>query len=203
MDSRAWDERYSGTEYVWDVRPNRFVEQHLAGLEPGTAIDLATGEGRNAVWLAQRGWRVTAVDFAEAGLAKGQRLADDHGVALAIDFVRADVVTWEPVTHVDLVLVAYLQLPSDQQRSIIRRASSWLRPGGTIFIVAHDRRNVAEGYGGPRSEGVCYDAERTSRWLAGLDVTTATVVERAVETPDGARTALDTLVMARRGPGPG
>ena len=203
MDSRAWDERYAGAEYAWDSRPNRFVELHLAELAPGTAIDLATGEGRNAVWLAQQGWRVTAVDFSETGLAKGRRLADDHGVAMAIDFVRADVVTWEPATHVDLVLIAYLQLPTPQQRSIIRRAVSWVRPGGSLFIVAHDRRNVAEGYGGPRSEEVCYDAERTSRWLSGLDITTATVVERVVETPDGVRRALDTLVMARRGPGPG
>lgn len=198
MDGKAWDERYAGTEYVWDVGPNRFVEQHLAGLEPGTAIDLAAGEGRNGVWLAQQGWRVTAVDFSETGLAKGRRLAADHGVAAAIDFVRADVATYEPTAPVDLVVIAYLQVPTPQQESIIGRAASWLRPGGTIFIVAHDGRNVVEGYGGPRSAEVCYDADRTIGWLAGLDIATATVVTRTVETPDGARTALDTLVIARR-----
>jgi SAM-dependent methyltransferase len=198
MDSNAWDERYAGSEYVWDVRPNQFVAQHLAGLEPGTAIDLGAGEGRNAVWLARQGWRVTAVDFSQTGLAKGRRLAEDHGTAAAIDFVHADAATYAPAEPVDLVLLAYLQVPVPQQEAIVGRAASWLRPGGTVFIIAHDRRNLVEGYGGPRSDEVCYDAERTSSWLAGrLDIATATVVPRTVDTPDGTRTALDTLVIAR------
>jgi Fe2+ or Zn2+ uptake regulation protein len=63
-----WDERYTGRDYLWDVGPNQFVEQYLADATPGSAIDLAAGEGRNAVWLARQGWQVTAVDHSQVGL---------------------------------------------------------------------------------------------------------------------------------------
>src|SRR2546430_7187246 len=63
MDAAEWDQRYAGTELVWSAEPNRFVAAELADLPPGRALDLAAGEGRNSVWLAERGWAVTAVDF--------------------------------------------------------------------------------------------------------------------------------------------
>ena len=72
MDSQRWDERYSATGFVWATGPNQFVAAELASLPPGRAIDLAAGEGRNTVWLAERGWRVTAVDFSRVGLDKGR-----------------------------------------------------------------------------------------------------------------------------------
>jgi 2-polyprenyl-3-methyl-5-hydroxy-6-metoxy-1,4-benzoquinol methylase len=71
VDSQQWDERYSGTEFEWTTRPNQFVAAELADLPPGRALDLAAGEGRNTVWLAERGWQVTAVDFSRVGLEKG------------------------------------------------------------------------------------------------------------------------------------
>jgi SAM-dependent methyltransferase len=198
MDRAAWDERYASSEYVWDVAPNRFVEAHLAGYPPGTAVDLAAGEGRNAVWLAERGWQVVAVDHSEVGLAKARRLADERRVGAAIALVCADVLDWEPTESVDLVLISYLQLPHDEQRLVLGRAAGWLRPGGTIFIVAHDRSNVADGYGGPSSEETCYDVGTTVEALPGLEIVSADVVRRDVDTPHGVRTALDTLVIARR-----
>ena len=67
VDSQQWDQRYSGTEFEWTMQPNQFVAAELAGLPPGRALDLAAGEGRNTVWLAERGWRVTAVDFSGWG----------------------------------------------------------------------------------------------------------------------------------------
>ena len=67
MDQAAWDERYAGPELVWGAGPNCFVATELAGLSPGRALDLGTGEGRNAIWLAERGWQVTAVDGSANG----------------------------------------------------------------------------------------------------------------------------------------
>jgi len=78
MTSEMWDERYSTKEYVWAIEPNQFVKEHLADLEPGTAIDLGAGEGRNAVWLASLGWQATAVDLSAVALEKGEKLAADH-----------------------------------------------------------------------------------------------------------------------------
>ncbi|MFV2062576.1 MAG: class I SAM-dependent methyltransferase [Chloroflexota bacterium] len=198
MRSTDWDERYASSEYVWTVSVNQFVAEHLAGLKAATAIDLGAGEGRNAVWLAQRGWRVIAVDFSETGLAKGRRLADDHDVADLIEFVRADALTYEPASPVDLVVLSYLQLPIREQQAVLGQAATWLRSGGTVFVIAHDRRNVDNGYGGPSSQAVCYDVDRTVAALVGLDVAKAEVAERRVDTPEGVRTALDTLVIATR-----
>ena len=76
MDAAAWDERYAATELVWSAGPNQFVEQELADLPPGRALDLACGEGRNARWLAERGWQVTAMDFSPVAIEKGRRLAE-------------------------------------------------------------------------------------------------------------------------------
>jgi SAM-dependent methyltransferase len=196
MDSATWDERYSTSELIWTGRANQFVEANLGDLEPGTAIDLGAGEGRNAVWLASRGWAVTAVDFSQVGLDKAQQLAGEHRVEITT--VQADATTWQPDAPVDLVVLSYLQLPSDQQRMVLDHAATWLTPGGTLFVIAHDRSNVEGGYGGPPSAEVCYTVDATVAALGALEVTTAEVAERHVDTADGPKTALDTLVIARR-----
>jgi len=198
MDASGWDERYSGREYLWDVAPNRFVEAHLADLPPGTAIDLAAGEGRNAVWLARRGWHVTAVDFSRVGLEKARRLALEHGVEARVRTMLADALAYRPPEPVDLVVVAYLQLPPDQQRTVLEHAATWLRPGGTILVVAHDRSNVESGYGGPSEPDHCYEVDATVAALGGLEISSAGVVERPVASDVGSATALDTLVIATR-----
>ncbi|TFH19494.1 MAG: class I SAM-dependent methyltransferase [Acidimicrobiales bacterium] len=196
MDSATWDERYSTSELIWTGQANQFVERHLADLTPGTAIDLGAGEGRNAVWLAQRGWSVTAVDFSQVGLDKALRLADEHDVTIAVE--RADATTWTPTAPVDLVVLSYLQLPTDERRTVLEHTATWLTPGGTRFMIAHDRSNVTAGYGGPPSAEVCYTVEETVTALDGLEIVTAEVAERHVDTPEGTKTALDTLVIARR-----
>jgi SAM-dependent methyltransferase len=200
MAVARWDERYAAREYVWDVTPNRFVERYLAGFTPGHAIDLAAGEGRNAVWLARQGWEVIAVDFSRVGLDKARRLAVEHGVDARVELAIADALTYEPPGPVELVVIAYLQVPAAQQRVILERAAAWLRPGGTLFVVAHDRSNVERGHGGPSDPDVCYDVDATVEALPGLRIVSAEVVRRDVETDDGLRSALDTLVMAQRPP---
>jgi ubiquinone/menaquinone biosynthesis C-methylase UbiE len=198
MDRDDWNERYTGRGYVWEVAPNQFVETHLAGLEPGSAIDLAAGECRNAVWLATRGWQVTAVDFSAVGLDKGRRLAADQRVADHIEFVTADATTYQPAEAVDLVVISYFQASPSERRTALQHAVTWLRPGGTLFVVAHDRSNHENGYGGPSSVDRCYDIDTTVEALHDLDVLTAEVARRTVQTDAGPRVALDTLVIASR-----
>ncbi|WP_341251173.1 class I SAM-dependent methyltransferase [Euzebya pacifica] len=196
MDRTAWDERYASKDYLWTVEPNRFVQQHVAQLTPGTAIDLATGEGRNAVWLAGQGWQVTAVDFSPVGLDKARRLAADHDVD--VEWVEADVTAYQPSATFDLVLVAYLQLSTPQRVEVLRRAAGWVARGGTMLVVAHDRSNVTEGHGGPPSPEVCYDVDETVAALEGLIPSVAEVARRPVQTDEGERVALDTVVVATR-----
>ena len=197
MDSKAWDERYAATELVWSVTPNQFVAAELAELPPGRAVDLAAGEGRNAIWLAGLGWEVTAVDFSQVALDKGRQLAGDADVT----WVCADATTWEADAAYDLAVLAYLQLAAEQRRAAVRRAFAALRPGGTFLLVAHDTTNLTEGTGGPQDASVLMTAQDVLGDLAGeeLDVVRAGRVERRVAGADGSLlTAFDSLVRVVR-----
>ncbi len=202
MDATDWNRRYEGAEYVWAIEPNRFVAEQVLPLAPGRALDLGAGEGRNAVWLASRGWDATAVDFSAAGMAKADRLAVEHGVAVAT--VVADALTYEVGDGSwDLVLLSYLQLPTDQRLALVRRAAAGVAPGGSLLVVAHDRTNLERGVGGPQDPDVLYDVDETVAAIAaagvdGLEPVVATVVGRLVTKDDGDHVALDTLVVARR-----
>lgn len=195
MDARDWDERYAATELVWSVTPNQFVAAELADLPPGRAVDLAAGEGRNAIWLSGLGWSVTAVDFSQVALDKGRRLAGDADVT----WVCADATTWAGDAAYDLAVLAYLQLPAEGRRAAVRRAFAALRPGGTFFLVAHDTTNLTEGTGGPQDASVLMTAEDVLGDLAGeaVEVVRAERVPRTVDEGHGdepARTAWDCLV---------
>ncbi len=123
MNSQQWDERYGGDELVWTSTPNQFLVAGVAGLSAGRAVDLACGEGRNSIWLAERGWQVTGVDFSPVGLAKARRLADLRDVE--VSWVESAVESWTPPPDgFDLVAVLYLQLPQPADQ----RPSRWPRP---------------------------------------------------------------------------
>ena len=92
MDANAWNDRYETAELVWSAAPNQFVVEVLADEPPGTGLDLACGEGRNAIWLAEQGWTMTGVDFSSAGLAKVASLA--RARAVVATWVEADAITW-------------------------------------------------------------------------------------------------------------
>jgi SAM-dependent methyltransferase len=200
VDSQQWDERYSHAEFQWTTRPNQFVADELAGLPPGRALDLAAGEGRNTVWLAKRGWRVTAVDFSRVGLEKGRMLSAVRGVDDAqVDWIVADLHDYEPEHGAfDLVLIAYLQVIPELRASVLARAAAALAPGGTLFVIGHDLTNLAEGVGGPQDPDVLYTPEAVRAELPGLRIVRAERVHRTVERDDGAATAIDTLVRAVR-----
>jgi SAM-dependent methyltransferase len=202
MDAEAWDERYRASELVWSAGPNQFVEAELSGLPPGRALDLAAGEGRNAIWLARQGWRVTAVDFSQAGLDKGRVLGGD----LEVDWVCADATTWagDPDGEgYDVCLVAYLQLAAAERRAAARNAYAALRPGGTFLWIAHDSTNLTDGTGGPQDPSVLMTAEDVLGDLGGetFEVHKAGRVPRVVGDGHGeepARTAWDCLVRVVR-----
>src|ERR1700731_1549028 len=132
VDSQRWDERYSATGFVWARGPNQFVAAELAGLPPGRAVDLAAGEGRNTVWLAERGWRVTAVDFSRVGLEKGRKLGAAPGVNdPQVDWIVADLRDYQPEHGAfDLVLIAYVQVSPDLRGKVLADAAAALAPGG-------------------------------------------------------------------------
>jgi SAM-dependent methyltransferase len=207
VDAGAWDERYAGRDLVWSVEPNASVAQECADLPPGRAVDVACGEGRNALWLAGRGWTVTAADFSAVALDKGRALAAEQEHGDRVTWQQADATTWSPPADQDLVVLAYLQLEDGERRAAVRTAYDALRPGGTFLLVAHDRSNLAEGTGGPQDPTVLMTAEDVLADLADRapDVLRAERVARQVH-PHGtharpgeqAATAWDCLVRCVR-----
>ena len=196
MDRHDWDARYAAHEMVWGLEPNQFVAAECAELPPGRALDLACGEGRNAVWLATLGWHVTGVDFSRVAIDKARRLAESRDVT--VELVVADLTQYEPPARAyDLVLLAYLQVPDEDRRVIWPRAAEAVAVGGTFVLVGHDSRNLTDGTGGPQDPRVCYRAGDVVALLGDLVVERAGEVTRDV---DG-RTAIDCLVRARRAAG--
>ncbi len=195
MDSHDWDERYAGTELIWTAEPNRFLVAEATGLKPGRALDLACGEGRNALWLARQGWDVVGVDFSRRGLDKAQAVAAHNGVQ--VEWVHADLATYvPPPSAFDLVAVLYLHLPRPELEPVLVRAADALAPGGTLLVVGHDSTNLAEGYGGPQDPAVLYGPHDLVAALPGLIIDKAERVRRAVDTPNGSIDAIDVLVRA-------
>lgn len=194
MDASGWDERYASAELEWGAEPNRFLVPEVEGLEPGRALDLAAGEGRNAIWLAERDWSVTAVDYSHVGIDKGRRRAAEMGVDL--EWAIADVLTYEPSGRFDLVIVFYLHLPPAEMKVVFQKAAAALQPGGTLLVVGHDRSNLTEGVGGPQDPTRLHDAAEIATEFEGFVIEKAERVLRPVEGTD--RRAIDTLVRARR-----
>jgi SAM-dependent methyltransferase len=192
MDAASWDERYRVHGLVWGGPPNRWVVEELADAPPGRALDLACGEGRNALWLAAQGWEVTAVDFSAVAIGKARELDTND----LVDWVEADAVGYSPVQPVDLALLSYLQLPAQQRRLAVRGAAAGLAPGGMLLVIAHDTRNLLEGTGGPQDPHVLYTAADV---VADLDGT-GLVIDRAEEVlrpvANTERPAIDVLVRA-------
>lgn len=201
MDANAWDTRYEASDRVWSSGPNLFVAAETEGLPAGKALDLACGEGRNAIHLGQHGWQVTAVDFSHVAVARGRARSDE--LQLDIEWHVGDVTLWRPDGHFDLVLISYLHLPADERMNVLTTAVDALGPGATLLVVAHALRNLTDGFGGPQDPAVLADpttiAHEIRGLASGLVVEKAVEVDRPVETPDGEQIAIDLLVRGHRG----
>jgi SAM-dependent methyltransferase len=200
-DAHDWDERYRTSELIWKAAPNQWVRQYTQDLSPGTALDLASGEGRNAIWLADRGWQVTAVDFSAVAMEKAKELASQHGNRTAdrIEWVVEDVLSYASTAEYDLVLVIYLQVAAEQRKTLLQHAAAVVSPGGRLLVVGHHTDNLVHGVGGPPNPEVLYTEDDILADLAefpNLIFRTAQRVERVI---DGQlRRALDVVVEAER-----
>lgn len=187
-----WDERYATTDRLWSATPNATVAAATRELPAGRALDVATGEGRHAVWLAGLGWQVTAVDFASVGVERGRAGAAETGVS--VDWVVADVTSWAPQAGAsyELILVAFLHVPDD----VFARLRGWLAPGGRLVVVGHALRNRTEGVGGPQDPGLLYSEEKLRAAAGDLSVERLGEVFR--QTDEG--TAIDLCLVAANRP---
>ena len=194
--SDFWDARYAAAaasdDTVWSLEPNAWVAATVGELPVGTAVDLGAGEGRNALWLASLGWRATAVDFSSVGLETGRRRAENLG--LDVTWVTADATIWVAPEPVDLVVMAYLQLPVEALAAAIARATESLASGGTLALISHDRDNLARGVGGPQDPAMLTTVDELTAAASALTIERCAPFERVT----AAGTAIDTVLVARR-----
>ncbi len=199
MGREDWNKRYATEEFVWTVDANRFLMAEVENLAPGSALDLAAGEGRNAVWLAEQGWAVRAVDLSDVAIEKGKQLAATRLVSDRIEFRQADLRSYEPEEkRFDLVVLAYLQIPQAELVPILIRAARAVAPGGTFLVIAHDSSNLKQGYGGPQHPALLYTAEQVVSAIGNeLAIEKAGPVDRPVQTNAGIQVAKDCLIRAK------
>jgi len=195
MDAGEWDERYAASTSLWSDGPNELFASIVEGLTRGTALDVATGEGRTALWLAQQGWQASAVDFSAVGLKRASERAAKRG--LEVDWQLRDVVAdgLEPGTF-DLVALLYLHVPQARLNDVLAACSAAVAAGGRLVIIGHDRENLARGTGGPQNADILYTAGQLQ---AAADASGLTVQRcEQVERPVGDATAIDTVLVATR-----
>jgi SAM-dependent methyltransferase len=197
-----WNARYGSAARIWSGRPNHHLVVEVAELAPGEALDVGCGEGADAVWLAEHGWRVTATDISTVALERGAGHAAERGVAGRIAWEVVDVLTWEPpAAAFDLVSAQYMHLPKPELEPFHRRLAAAVRPAGTLLVVLHHPYDL-HAHGGP-DLGMTADEIAGSLDPAVWTVELAGAVGRTVEGVEGADgpvTRLDAVVRAVKHP---
>jgi len=198
VDSRDWDRRWTDKLLHAHGEPSSVVLDALDGLTPGRALDLGCGNGRHAMWLAERGWRVTAVDFSSEALRQARERAAATGID--VEWVQADLAAYKPQRQAfDLVLVAYLHVPGRERATIHANAAAAIVLGGTLLLVGHDLTNIGTGAPGPTNPSLLYTPADIVAELPDLEIERAEQVRRPTKLEDGTPVdAVDALVLATR-----
>lgn len=195
-----WNKKYSEREWVWSPEPTTALVETLIDLPAGQALDLGAGEGRNSIWLAAKGWQVTAVDFSSVGIEKGQQIAKKQ--SLDINWRCHDLEDFTAATDsFSLLIWVYVHIPNSLRQSIWTRLLSSLKPGGHFIYIGHDPANIGRGAGGPQNAEVLASRDDVCSDLQGFQILESKLIERPYGTDPGHggqtnATALDALVHA-------
>jgi SAM-dependent methyltransferase len=195
-DATYWDERYAkhdGERHEHSLAggPDPTLVEVVSALPPGRALDVAAGLGRHALWLAEQGWDVTAVDFSAVAIDAGR--AHEEPGHTPIEWVVADAREWEPApgrAPYDVVLCSFFHLEDE----VYGRVRQWLAPGGRLVVLGHALRNLTDGVGGPTNPAYLHTEERLRAVADGLEVERLAEVVRV--TPAGNQ--IDLVLVARR-----
>ena len=201
MDAKYWDAKYETPDYIYTKVVNRFVKEHCEGLAPGTALDIAGGEGRNTVWLAEQGWLVENVDFSANALTKCQALAAEAGVADRVTTTQASAIDFTAKTApVDLAVIAYLQIPQTDLAKAVKHVAAQVKPGGHLVGVWHSRDNLEHSFGGPRDPEVLPSPELLVSYLEGqgYEIIANSNRDGQIQTREGLKPSVTAVLFARK-----
>lgn len=174
-----WDKRYTSDEYIYGTEPNEFLREQCTALPVGDTLCLAEGEGRNAVFLASLGHKVTAVDSSAVGLAKAQELAKVYGVS--IDVQTVDLANYElGENRWDTIVSIFAHVPSLIRQSVHAQMSKALKPGGRLLLEAYTPSQVGQGTGGPPAVELMMDLDSLRTEIIGLRFDHAVELDREV-----------------------
>lgn len=194
-----WEERYRTAPRVWSGRPNRVLETEAADLAPGTAVDIGAGEGGDSVWLALRGWDVTAVDIAQGALDRVAEFAAEQGVAVRTE--QADAGDWDADgRRYDLVTSHFLHPEPGGRDALFRRMAEAVAPGGTLLIVGHHPHDMHLRDGLGALEDWFMTAEQIAALLdpADWEIQVAEARDRVERHGDQEHDVRDAVLRARR-----
>ncbi len=195
-----WDQRYGERERSWSGRPNAALVDVVEDMPPGRVLDLGAGEGGDAIWLARQGWQVTAVDISQVALDRAARAADEAGIEEGrIDWVAADLASWQPAGPIDLVTACFFQSPVELPRDeVLRRLAGSIAPGGHLLIVSHASAppwaSEHEGHG-PSLRGAEEEVAALDLPSRDWEVVVAEDRARQVTAPDGQDASIDDAVV--------
>jgi 2-polyprenyl-3-methyl-5-hydroxy-6-metoxy-1,4-benzoquinol methylase len=201
-DQSFWEQLWSKTlreraDKVAQRPPNAHLVQEIANLPPGRALDAGCGHGSDTLWLAARGWHVTAVDFSASALAHGRSMAAAAGADIAqrIAWVEGDLATWTPKQdHFDLVICMYVHVAGSVEE-MVRRMASGVAVGGTLFMVGHRPIDPATGAATAAAGQVQVAVENA---VAALDSRHWEFVIAEERARSVAGTGVDAVICARR-----
>lgn len=193
-----WNERYESRDALWSGNPNPHLVAEVAGLSPGTALDVGCGEGADAIWLAQHGWRATGVDISTVAL----RRAAAHAGAEHVTWLRADLIGWDPAPHrYDLISAQYLHLPPEPRTALFRALAAAVTPGGTLLIVGHHPSDMLSAANRPQLPDLFFTGDDIASLLDPTEWRIARNAAPAREAtgPDGSTVTIhDTVLRATR-----
>ena len=204
FDEAFWNDRYRSAHALWSGKPNRHLVAEAGGLPPGTALDAGAGEGADAIWLARRGWRVTAVDISGVALERAAgHAAKDEAVAERIEWRREDLREWVPPERAyDLVTAQYLHVPGATRRVLVARLAAAVADGGTLLFVGHHPLDLETTMPRPRQPELFFTGDDLAADLGGdgWKIVTNVAAPHEATDPEGRPVVVhDTVFRARRG----
>lgn len=181
--STNWDERYRTENYVYGTTPNDFLREHapelLAQVDHAHVLCVAEGEGRNAVYLAELGAQVCAMDSSAVGLEKAHRLAAQRDVSIqteVVDLTQAEL----PKNHYDGIIAIFCHLPSLGRAHLYEQIAASLKPGGFVLLEAYTKQQAGRATGGPDKADMLVSQAELERMFKGYEIQVSQELEREI-----------------------